>query len=354
MSDKIYLFAALKLAQIRRGCCAPNPSVGAIIVKNGMIIGEGYHYQAGDPHAEVNALNSLSDEDAAGSTVYVTLEPCCHTGRTPPCTDLLIRRKVARVVYGYTDPNPIVAGNGAARLKRAGILGDYLPLEEIAAFYKSYAYWRAHHRPFLTAKLALSADNNVALAHRHPAKITNELTDQFTHEQRLHSDALLTTVETVIQDNPKLNVRIGAEIIAKPVYVIDRLLRFPLSSQLVNTASSLTLFHGPDVDSAQLKKIQQHGIACVELPVDHHHVNLNLLLDFLGNAGMHDVWLEAGPVLFKALITTHLAQAVYLYRSPIHLGEHAYSADLPDSLFQHFTLKNKFYLARDEINYYID
>ena len=139
-----FLINALRLAETRRGFCSPNPSVGAVVVKDGRIIGQGCHFASGSPHAEVEALSACS-EDPAGSTIYVTLEPCCHWGKTPPCTSLLIEKKVGKVVYGFPDPNPVVEGKGAEALQHAGIPCERENNPEVNRFYESYAYWTTTH-----------------------------------------------------------------------------------------------------------------------------------------------------------------------------------------------------------------
>jgi diaminohydroxyphosphoribosylaminopyrimidine deaminase/5-amino-6-(5-phosphoribosylamino)uracil reductase len=152
MTHEIYLKQALQLAEIRRGFCAPNPSVGAVVVKNNKVISTGFHFASGAPHAEVDALNKCGDE-ARGATIYVTLEPCCHWGKTPPCTQLLIDRGIKTVIYGLSDPNPLVAGKGHANLEAANISCEQYTVPEISAFYASYYYWHKTGLPWVTAKI---------------------------------------------------------------------------------------------------------------------------------------------------------------------------------------------------------
>src|SRR3989344_2995168 len=156
-----YLKRALKLAEKRRGFCSPNPAVGAVVVKDGKIIGEGWHEKAGAPHAEVMALASAGSS-AAGGILYVTLEPCSHTGRTPPCTDLIIKTGIKAVYYGFKDSNLTVSGQGEFYLKSAGIACEQIELPEINAFYRSYAHWLKTKKPWVTAKIALSLDEKIA------------------------------------------------------------------------------------------------------------------------------------------------------------------------------------------------
>ncbi len=381
MIDKGYLLSALELAYLRKGACSPNPSVGAVVVKNNHIIAEGYHEGPGLPHAEPTALSQLSDEDAKDSTIYVTLEPCCHHGRTPPCTELLIKKKVARVVYGYQDPNPIVSGRGHEKLTAAGIICDYQALPEIQTFYESYAYWHKHKRPFLTAKLAVSADGKIAGEGGVPVKITGDLTNQFTHQQRKMSDAILTSVKTIIQDDPQLNVRIHPHpgsvpqagegvnksntfyslarlrervgvrglVQPKPVYVLDRSLQFPLAARVMQTAKTITLFYDKLLDISKTFPFTKHGVFCVPVPCRDSKLELEFILDYLGNQGLHDVWLEAGAILFKAFVLSGLAQRVYLYRALCQLGGAAYAANLPASFEEGRGAQASFFLGKDRV-----
>src|SRR5688572_12392757 len=160
VSPENLLRAALDEARRGRGLCAPNPAVGAVLVQKDFIVSKGYHHGAGLPHAEVEALADVR-EDLSQATLYVTLEPCCHQGRTPPCTRFLIERGIKKVVYGHQDPNPVVAGKGEAELRAAGVEVTHLPLPEVERFYRSYDHWTRTGRPFVTAKLALSLDGKI-------------------------------------------------------------------------------------------------------------------------------------------------------------------------------------------------
>ncbi len=188
ISDQ-YIKKTLTLAEQRRGFCAPNPAVGAVVVKNEKIIGSGAHQQCGEPHAEVLALQAAG-EAARGATLYVSLEPCCHWGRTPPCSELIIQSGISAVYYAYRDPNPAVAGQGAEKLRAAGIDCHYVAMPEADDFYASYYYWTEHHRPRVTAKIALSLDSKIAGVNGQPLTITGVPLQQYTHHGRQHSDAL--------------------------------------------------------------------------------------------------------------------------------------------------------------------
>lgn len=335
MKDKHFLLKALQLAQIRKGFCAPNPSVGAVVVKDDQIIGEGYHWAPGLPHAEVNALAGLGDA-AQGATVYVSLEPCCHFGRTPPCTHLLIESRVARVVYGYRDPNPRVAGGGEAALVAAGIACEQLALPEINEFYNSYGFWTLKQCPWVTLKIAASLDGKIAGEQGTPYPLTGPELKQWTHQHRQHNDAILTTVKTIIQDDPRLDVRLPHATLQKPVYILDRQAQLPLNAKVLSTASSLTIFHSSEAPAERLVAIEALGVATAMMPENKWGLDLSFVLKYIGAAGVQALWVEAGGRCFQGFVEQGLAQAAYWYVAPIWLGEGAQSAMTvpPKILFQ--------------------
>jgi diaminohydroxyphosphoribosylaminopyrimidine deaminase / 5-amino-6-(5-phosphoribosylamino)uracil reductase len=316
-----HLGEALLLAQQRRGFCAPNPAVGAVVVKEGVVIASGTHWAAGQPHAEVAALNNLSSEQAAGSTVYVTLEPCCHFGRTPPCVDLLIQRKVKEVIYSYRDPNPLVAGKSEHALKAAGIKCSYLPLAEIDAFYRSYHYWTLHRRPWVTAKIALSLDGKIAGKNGQRVAITGPELQVVTHQWRKRSDAILTTAKTIIHDDPQLNIRLAEETLAKPIYVLDRNLVISSRAQIFTSSPKVTLFYQQGLENtSRLAALEAHGAHCIALAFKQNRLDLEAVLHHIGQDGVHDLWVEAGGTCFQALILENLVQRALLYVAPKVLG----------------------------------
>ncbi len=311
--DPIYLHQALKLAQIRRGFCSPNPSVGAVIVKNEKVIAEGYHLGPGSAHAEVDALEKLQNK-AQGTTVYVTLEPCCHTGRTPPCTEALIQAGVKHVVYGFCDPNPIVSGKGEAALRAAGIACEHVVLPEIDHFYESYHHWHITKKPFITAKIAMSLDGKIAGKSGEHIQITGAKLQEFTHAKRKTSDAILTTAKTIIQDDPQLNVRHQNEIIAKPLYILDSQLSLPATASIFKTAKSITVFHASGTGKLA-------GVRYVSVAKNQHGLNLTQIINHIGQDGIHDLWVEAGGQCFSAFMREQLLQRAFMYFAPCWLGE---------------------------------
>ncbi len=320
--DQAYLIRALELARARRGFCAPNPAVGALVVKEGKILAEGAHQGAGNPHAEVEALKAYADQSTEGATLYVSLEPCNHQGRTPPCTELILERKIARVCYAYADPNPEVAGKGAEYLRAHGVEVLHLPVPEIDEFYQSYAHWLHTRRPYVSAKLALSLDGKIAGPEGRPVSITGLELNQLTHRRRLQSDAILTTVRTIINDNPRLNIRIDNQIIAKPLYILDRNADLPLNAEVFQTVSKITIFHRSNVDPLRLKFLQDRGVHCVCL----NELDWPLILDSIGRDGIHDLWVEAGGHCFESLWESKLMNRALFYLSPKTLGNEAYPA----------------------------
>lgn len=305
---------ALKLAIERRGFCAPNPSVGSVLVKSGQVIGKGHHVAAGQPHAEINAIAAAGDA-AKGATLYVTLEPCSHHGKTPPCVDAIIQAKIKQVYFGYQDPNPIVQGQGQQRLIDAGIACEYLPDPAVNQFYRSYAHWTQHKKPWVTAKLAITLDGKIANADGTPAKISGMEANAYTQKRRLHSDAILTSIQTVIHDDPRLNARMEDQTVAKKVYVLDTQCRFPDNANLYKTSEQIHILCS---QPGKNNKLHYHPIES-----DNKGLNLNQAIQLIGEHGIHDLWVETGAKSFNALLTENLVNELILYISNQTLGEKA-------------------------------
>lgn len=316
MKDANFLNLALKQAKIQKGFCAPNPAVGSLIVdSHSNILSKAFHRGAGLPHAEIEALKALDHKIPPNSVLYVTLEPCCHWGKTPPCVEAIIQTGLKRVVYAYEDPNPLVSGKGAHLLRQAGIQCDHIPLDSINAFYESYQHWHRTKKPFVTAKIALSLNGTIAGASGQPVQITGKELLEFTHLSRKASDAILTSVNTVIADDPQLNVRIKNAIFAKPVYVLDRHLNIPLTAKLFHTASKLTLFHGKNIDFNVRAQLSSQGAHCIEVDETTLGLNLGHILTLIGQQGIHDLWVETGGKCFASLVEKNLLQRAYIYIS---------------------------------------
>lgn len=326
MSDSHYLQQALELAKQRKGFCAPNPAVGAVVVKNDTVLATGFHWASGHPHAEVDALAKL-DEQAKDATLYVTLEPCCHWGKTPPCTELLIRSRIKRLVYGMRDPNPVVAGQGEQQLQQAGIECMLRVLPEITEFYASYRFWWRHRRPWTTVKLALSLDGKSAGMAGAPVQITGPELQYFTHTQRQYADALLTTSKTIIQDDPQLNVRrMGQAVYNKPLYVLDSRLSLPLTARVFSTTTKITVFYAKDADTSRLSQLGAQQVTCIAVDSDASGLDLQQVLSYIGADGVHDLWVETGGRCFQSLVSRRLVQRALVYVAPKCLGDNAQSA----------------------------
>lgn len=325
-----FLLAALELAKLARGVCAPNPSVGAVAVQNGMIIAQAAHRGAGTLHAEQLVLDQIPLK-ASGVTLYITLEPCNHWGKTPPCVDAIIEHGIEEVVFSYYDPNPVVAkNNSSARLREQGIKVTFHPLTVIEEFYKSYSFWTATRMPRVTVKMAQTFDGKIGYDEGERTMLSNSLCGEFTHQMRAASDVILTTARTVLIDNPQLNVRLADRQEAKPVAIIDRNLDLENDALIFKTAKKCFVYHQPD---AIQKRIYPNSSY---IPVSEINGRLELkeVIKHLGESGFHDVWVEAGGALFSALHLERLVHRTYLYLVPGSLGSGAISAYQKDELFK--------------------
>lgn len=333
-TTNLYLNLALSLATIRRGFCAPNPCVGAVLVKNAEIIATGYHWASGSAHAEVDALNKIEPVLAKGATLYVTLQPCCHTAKkTPPCTDLIIQRGIAKVIYAFPDPNPAVNDKTNKILQQAGIECIQQRLPEIDKFYTSYRFWWKNKRPFTTAKLAISLDGKIAGKQGERIQLTGLIAQQFTHQQRKQADAILTTAKTIRLDNPLLNSRIDHTVYKKPLYILDSELTTPSSSKVFTSAKNVTLLHDANLAPQHQDKFSQHELRFIPIKNDKNGLNLLEVLQYIAEEGYHDLWVEAGGRCFQALAKNQLLQRAFIYVAPRWLGEDAQTAFTAASSF---------------------
>lgn len=334
---KHFMIAALNQAYLGRGLCAPNPSVGAVIVHNNKIISAAWHQGVGRAHAEYAAIQQLltclpDSAQRAATTLYVTLEPCNHWGRTPPCVTAIINAGIRQVVYGFRDPNPLVAINNTPKLLfEQGIDVLHLPLPEIDAFYQSYGYWTQHKRPFVTAKIAHSLDGKIAGVNGTRWHLSNEQCGVFTHQQRLATDIILTSARTIINDNPSFNARLNGQITSKTIAIVDTKLTLPPDTALLSSAQHCHIYH----DQAHKVSTPHPNCSYHAIPTNHGGLDLQALLQHLGQLGKHDVWVEAGGRLFSALHQQRLVQKTYLYLVPIILGENALPAYWEPNFFVH-------------------
>ncbi|MGL5006917.1 MAG: bifunctional diaminohydroxyphosphoribosylaminopyrimidine deaminase/5-amino-6-(5-phosphoribosylamino)uracil reductase RibD [Plesiomonas sp.] len=330
--DLHYMARAIELAKKGRFTTAPNPNVGCVIVNDGQIVGEGYHYRAGEGHAEVHALR-MAKTRARGATVYVTLEPCSHYGRTPPCADALIQAGVRRVVAAMQDPNPEVAGRGLYKLQQAGIAVEHgVLMAEAEALNKGFLKRMRTGFPYIQVKMAASLDGRTAMASGESQWITGLEARRDVQNFRAQADAILTGSGTVLADNPSLNVR-WSELDTKiqQVYPVESL-RQPLrvvvdSRNQVTPQHQLVSLDGPVClartavtaetewpDNVQQLKIPANSAGKVDL------VTLMLLL---GRQQINHIWVEAGPALVGALFNAGLVDELIVYVAPMLLGDEA-------------------------------
>jgi len=308
-----FLSEALKLAEVRKGFTSPNPAVGAVLVKDGNIIGRGFHWAAGKAHAEVEAIQQA--EAVEGATLYVTLEPCCHFGRTPPCTDLIIQKKIKEVVFGFSDPNPHVSGRGAQLLSEAGIKVRQEASSVVHSFYRQYAYWTQTGKTWITGKLALTRDYKTAFPDGARLRITRTLADCYTHERRKQADVLITSISTVKKDDPLFNVRLADTVLSKPVWVLDRKLEFSTTAKLFHSAQSLSLVCGQGSATDRAKEFKSLGVDVIPTPELEKSLDLEAVALALGKRGFHEAWVECGYTLFLSFIRTQQFQETVFYIS---------------------------------------
>lgn len=326
MNHQAYLLYALQVAREFQGQCAPNPAVGAVIVNNGEILSRAAHHGAGTAHAEravIDNCQSIPD----GSKMYVTLEPCCHWGRTPPCTDAIVDAGIKEVYFSFLDPNPQVCGQGMTSLLHAGVNCQQIVIPEITEFYHDYAYWVSTKLPWVRAKLALSLDGKIANKDGSPIKLTDSTVDQFTHQKRYESDAILTTVQTLLADNPQMNARLYGNQYAKTIYVLDSKCRMTTDLQIFQTAKRIVLFHGEEVHQDSILNLEGAGVECIAIPEQSDgSLPMEAIIKKIGELGTHSLWVEAGGKCFQSLIRRNLIKTAYLYYSPKIIGSEALPA----------------------------
>ncbi len=317
--DARHMARALELA--RRGLYTtdPNPRVGSVIVKDGQVVGEGFHARAGEPHAEIHALRAAG-EQARGATVYLTLEPCCHHGKTPPCSEALIAAGVGRVIAAMQDPNPRVAGKGFAALNAAGIeTASGLMQAEAEALNPGFILRMKTGRPHVRVKLAASLDGRTAVANGESKWITCEAARADVQHWRARSSAIVTGIGTVLADDPSLNVR-AFDVGRQPLRVVlDSQLRTPPTAKLLSLPGS-TLIVTAANDAVRAEALIAAGAEVLRLASDGH-VDLNGLLGALAQREVNEVLVEAGSTLSGSLLEAGLVDELVLYYAPVLLGD---------------------------------
>lgn len=318
--DELFMRRAMELARRGTGWTSPNPLVGAVVVKDGRVIGEGWHERCGGLHAERNALKNCT-EDPAGGTIYVTLEPCCHYGRTPPCTEAIIAAKLTRVVYGSFDPNPKVCGKGAQQLREAGIAVEAGFLrDECDALNPIFFHYITHKTPFIALKYAMTADGKIATRTGASKWITGSEAREHVHALRHQYRGILAGIGTVLADDPLLNCRMEGG--RDPVRVIcDSKLRMPLDSQLCKTAQDIPLIIAAAVDDSEKRAaLEACGAEVWVLPDENGKVDLTALMQRLGEREIDSLLVEGGGTMHEALLRAGLYHRVYAFVAPKLFG----------------------------------
>jgi diaminohydroxyphosphoribosylaminopyrimidine deaminase/5-amino-6-(5-phosphoribosylamino)uracil reductase len=321
-TDHGHMAHALRLAERGLYTTQPNPRVGCVIAQGDEVVGRGFHQRAGEPHAEVFALREAG-ERARGATAYVTLEPCAHHGRTPPCADALIAAGVARVVIASEDPFPQVDGRGTSRLRAAGVTVDIGLMRDAARELNAGFFSRIERsRPFVRVKLAMSLDGRTALANGESKWITGEGARADVQRWRARSSAILTGSGTVLADNPRLTVRLpDDEAFTPPLRVVlDRQLRTPAGSHVLDGSAPTLLLHGA---AASCGDDRFARVERTELPMQHDTLDLRAALALLAGRGCNELHVEAGPTLCGALFAAGLVDELLLYIAPLLLGDAA-------------------------------
>lgn len=323
-NDEKFMREALQLAEEGMGMTSPNPLVGAIVVKDGRVVGRGFHRQVGHSHAEIEALADVSDTDAAGSTMYVTLEPCNHFGRTPPCTEVLIKRKVGRVVVPHADPNPLVAGQGFRALKKAGIQVDVGLMEEDARrLNEFFITFHTLNRPFVIAKWAMTLDGRIAAESGHSKWITNEECRTYVHEIRSIVDAVMVGIGTVLQDNPMLNVRLTNYNRRQPKrIIIDGNLKIPLRAKcLVNAGLGDCIIATTEAAPPErIARLEEDGHVVLRLKGRRGIIDLKELITKLRKYEIQSILCEGGGGVHGSLLRAKLVDKVVAFVAPKLIG----------------------------------
>ncbi len=319
-----YMKQALSLAKLALGQVSPNPAVGAIIVKDGEVVGQGYTQPPGSSHAEVMALNQAG-EKARGGVMYVTLEPCSHQGRTPPCTKAIIENGISEVYMAMLDPNPLVSGLGEDELEREGIkthIGEHE--DEAREINEAYIKFIKTRMPFVTAKFAVSLDGKIATKSGDSQWISGSESRKYVHYLRYTTDAIMTGANTVITDNPRLTCRyggVGGEVKKQPLrVVVDGQGRTPPSAQIFAETGKVVVTLSKSVEAGKKAALIEAGAELIELPDSDRPLDLKELLRMLGERDITSVLVEGGGVLLGSLFDSKLVDKVVAFIAPVIIG----------------------------------
>lgn len=319
MNDHAYMKMALSLAQATVGQTSPNPCVGAVVVKDGQLLGTGVHLKAGTPHAEVHAIDEAGFS-AKGATMYITLEPCSHTGQTPPCTETIINSGIAKVLVATLDPNPLVAGSGVERLVKAGIEVEVgLCQEEATQINETFFHYIQTNVPFVTIKAGISLDGKIAATSGDSKWITSPESRRDVHQRRHEHDGILVGINTILKDNPLLTTRLprGGK---NPIRIIlDTYLNVPITANVVQDRSASTIiFTANQIDIK--KKIEFERLGVTVISQERTTISIHEVLKTLGKMKMTSVLVEGGSGIHASFIEANMFQQIIAYISPKIIG----------------------------------
>jgi len=337
--DYKFMARAIQLAEKGKYTTHPNPRVGCVIVKDNQIVGEGFHQKAGEPHAEINAINSATASSVTaslqGATVYVTLEPCSHTGKTPPCANTLIQQKIKRVVIGMQDPNPEVAGKGIQKLRDAGLAVEVGVLENQAELLNPGFIKRMKKGlPWVRIKLAMSIDGRTAMASGESQWITGSAARNDVQRLRAMADAIMTGSGTLLQDDPSLNVRTSAEALGisnelkdklkQPLCVLlDSQLQISPNAKMLGFDNRKTLIYTNSENDSKKEQLEKTGAKVITLSNDTERLSLKDVLQDLAKQQINEIHVEAGATLCGALLEQQLVDEIIIFMAPTLMGSNA-------------------------------
>ncbi len=321
MNDEQWMKRALRLAEKGRGRTSPNPMVGAVLVKNGQVVGEGYHARAGEAHAEILALRQAGEE-ARGSTLYINLEPCIHYGKTPPCAPAVIEAKVRRVVIGMEDPNPLVTGRGLKSLKKAGLDVEVGVLEkECRRLNEAFCKYILKKEPFVILKVAATLDGKIATREGDSKWISGETSRHFVHRMRDQVDGVVVGIGTVLKDDPQLTARIKK---GRDPYriILDSRLRIPEDAKVIGNSPSKTIIATTELAARdKIERLEKKGVRILTLDSKQGRVDLKNCLSKLGEMGMMSLLVEGGSQVNGSFLDEGLIDKILFFLSPKLIGD---------------------------------
>jgi diaminohydroxyphosphoribosylaminopyrimidine deaminase/5-amino-6-(5-phosphoribosylamino)uracil reductase len=319
--DIQYMKMALRLARKGLGRTSPNPVVGAVVVRKGMVVGQGFHQKAGGPHAEPIAL-AQAGEKARGATLYISLEPCNHFGRTPPCTQAILESGIRKVVFGMADPNPTVEGRGADWLRSRGIDVVQGVLEEdCRRLNEVYIKWIKTGLPFVILKAAVSLDGRIATRTGDSKWISNEKSRLLVHGIRNQVDGVLVGIGTVVKDDPWLTVRLSKGKIKDPLrIVLDPRLRIPPKARILKGPAKTVIITGGKVVPDKRQAIEKKGVEILSLPCRDGHISIKKMMTLLGKKGITSLLVEGGAEVYGAFLDERQADKLVVFITPCLIG----------------------------------